>query len=106
MQIEPFVAFAGNTKIKCPKCGNRQMKEGYDPCLGKIPGVTKACCGHGNDQPYLHFENGWTMQFWKDNESLYFFHRVNEHNTEGFVFSKDGKSCVNVKGVVAKICGN
>jgi hypothetical protein len=26
--------------------------EGYDACLGFIPGVESACCGHGVEEPY------------------------------------------------------
>lgn len=30
-----------------------------DPCLGKLPGVKYACCGHGNKNlAYVVFENG------------------------------------------------
>lgn len=31
----------------CPSC-ERHCPEGPDPCLGLIPGVAHACCGHGN----------------------------------------------------------
>ncbi len=31
----------------CPKC-EQDCPEGPDPCLGLIPGVAHACCGHGN----------------------------------------------------------
>jgi len=34
-----------------------------DPCLGKLPGVINACCGHGNpDESYVIFENGITIR--------------------------------------------
>lgn len=33
-------------------------KEGYDACLGRLPGVVAACCGHGVDDGYILFENG------------------------------------------------
>jgi len=26
--------------------------EGHDACLGKLPGVGAACCGHGVDDAY------------------------------------------------------
>lgn len=29
-----------------------------DPCLGHLPGVRYACCGHGVDHGYIFFENG------------------------------------------------
>lgn len=31
----------------CKWCGKEPTKEGYDACLGKLEGVTAACCGHG-----------------------------------------------------------
>lgn len=31
----------------CPECGLTRTKEGYDACLGKLPGLMNACCGHG-----------------------------------------------------------
>ena len=46
----------------CKKCG--LIFEGSnigdpDPCLGDLPGVDNACCGHGvPDQAYIRFTNG------------------------------------------------
>lgn len=31
----------------CVHCHERPTEEGYDACLGNIPGATGACCGHG-----------------------------------------------------------
>jgi hypothetical protein len=31
----------------CPKCKMMKDKDGYDHCLGYLPGVAHACCGHG-----------------------------------------------------------
>lgn len=36
----------------CKRCGKYPTKEGYDACLGKIQGVSSACCGHGIESPY------------------------------------------------------
>lgn len=36
---------------------------GPDPCLGVLPGVLAACCGHGKKQGYIYFENGVTVYF-------------------------------------------
>jgi hypothetical protein len=30
------------------------MPEGPDICLGWIPGVSQACCGHGKRVPFVH----------------------------------------------------
>ena len=46
----------------CKKCG--KVFEGSnvgdpDPCLGNLPGVDNACCGHGvRGQSYIRFING------------------------------------------------
>jgi len=37
----------------CSRCGRRPTVEGYDGCLGRLPGVTGACCGHGIEEPYV-----------------------------------------------------
>jgi hypothetical protein len=39
---------------QCPKC-DRWNPDGPDICLGRIPGVTAACCGHGFQTPYVAF---------------------------------------------------
>jgi hypothetical protein len=31
----------------CKRCGCAPTPEGYDACLGKLEGVSSACCGHG-----------------------------------------------------------
>lgn len=36
----------------CKKCGRMPTPEGYDACLGYIPGVVAACCGHGVEEAY------------------------------------------------------
>jgi len=34
----------------CPRCGRLPTPEGYDACLGHVPGCTSACCGHGRHE--------------------------------------------------------
>lgn len=42
----------------CKKCG-RICNDGPDPCLGELPGVRNACCGHGHpEKSYIQFVNG------------------------------------------------
>jgi hypothetical protein len=31
------------------------------PCLGILPGVVGACCGHGLNQGFVTFKNGMTL---------------------------------------------
>jgi hypothetical protein len=46
----------------CVKCGKLPTKEGHDACLGNLPGVIDACCGHGVKEAYINFENGVTIR--------------------------------------------
>lgn len=39
----------------CKRCGQLPTKEGYDACLGYIPGAVWACCGHGVYPPYIKY---------------------------------------------------
>ena len=45
-------------KRPCPLCNKLRRADGCDPCLGRLPGVTYACCGHGKREGYIIFENG------------------------------------------------
>ena len=42
----------------CGPCGRERVLGQPDPCLGLLPGVAAACCGHGLDRGYVLFENG------------------------------------------------
>lgn len=51
------------TSKKCRLCKLNLPSEGPDPCLGMLPGVTFACCGHGKNGGYILFENGRLIRF-------------------------------------------
>lgn len=53
----------GNDIRPCPHCGKRPTKQGEDGCLGHLPGVVQACCGHGIEDGYITFENGIEIEF-------------------------------------------
>lgn len=43
----------------CGHCGQHNTKEGYDDCIGTLPDVSNACCGHGITlHAYVQFSNG------------------------------------------------
>ena len=46
-----------NHKIRpCRYCNKMATPEDYDACLGKLPFVTNACCGHGEiTETYVQF---------------------------------------------------
>jgi hypothetical protein len=42
----------------CVLCGLRAAPDGPDPCLGLLPEVRAACCGHGVDEAYVVVSHG------------------------------------------------
>lgn len=50
-----------NIRRPCPKCGYISEKE--DACLGHLPGVRNACCGHGLYKGSIEFDNGTIIEF-------------------------------------------
>lgn len=42
----------------CARCGRSPTKEGYDACMGHIPGAVSVCCGHGVSEPILIMSEG------------------------------------------------
>lgn len=40
----------------CKQCGRYATPEGYDACVGFVPGATSVCCGHGVSEPILVME--------------------------------------------------
>ena len=37
----------------CPKCNLACTAQGWDPCLGYIPGANSVCCGHGVEPAHI-----------------------------------------------------
>jgi hypothetical protein len=37
----------------CVQCGAVADPDGPDPCVGMLPDVVSACCGHGVEEPYV-----------------------------------------------------
>lgn len=52
-----FLSIVG--RKPCPKCGGDPNDfDGQDPCIAHLPGVRRACCGHGKKEGEIFFENG------------------------------------------------
>jgi len=52
----------------CSHCGLTPTPQGPDPCLGHLPGVRAACCGHGDpNQAYILFANGRRIEHFTPN---------------------------------------
>ena len=37
----------------CVRCGKMPYENGCDACIGRLEGVTSACCGHGVEHGYI-----------------------------------------------------
>lgn len=48
---------------RCPRCKMINKFDAPDYCLGYLPGVSNACCGHGENEGYISFTNGITVRF-------------------------------------------
>ncbi len=46
------VGFLSRNRVRCIRCGEPPTSEGHDACLGYIPGIKSACCGHGVEAAY------------------------------------------------------
>jgi len=47
-----------HTLKPCGNCGRGYTKEGHDGCIGTLPNVMNACCGHGNEiEAYVQFSS-------------------------------------------------
>ena len=52
-------SFVKDAERLCGVCRESRTPEGHDPCLGTLPGVRNACCGHGDDDDaYVVFQDG------------------------------------------------
>ena len=48
-----------HTEMPCGHCGKHDTKDGHDGCLGTLPGLMNACCGHGEfEETYVQFLDG------------------------------------------------
>jgi hypothetical protein len=57
--------YEDGTKVKddidraCGHCGQENTSEGHDACLGTLPNVMNACCGHGSiNDAYIQYYDG------------------------------------------------
>lgn len=50
-------------RIVCRHCQMERTPEGHDPCLGTLPGVQYACCGHGTRGGYVWFTTNVGIYF-------------------------------------------
>lgn len=93
----PEAVFSDNGELlnqprSCKKCGRNSVEKEYDACLGKIPGVKAACCGHGYDDGYILWNDGvccrWDKNgiplrsidfYWEDPKSSIISYFIHHH---------------------------
>ncbi len=47
----------------CGHCNMKNTPEGHDGCIGYLPGVMNACCGHGESKAaFIQFTDGSIVQ--------------------------------------------
>ncbi len=57
----------GCVERECLQCHKMPTAEGYDACLGYLPGVNDACCGHGVHLGYIRWDGAKRMTcYFKD----------------------------------------
>lgn len=58
----PLPGYGGELR-PCTECGSEHEMHESDPCLGDLPGVDNACCGHGDpDHAYVRFTTGVVLE--------------------------------------------
>jgi len=70
-----------NNPLVCSQCGKPRNFIKPDACWGKLPGVKYACCGHGEREGYITFENDITIRFENlkiDSEEDYLVPKIEE----------------------------
>jgi hypothetical protein len=56
--MKPIPGYGGELR-PCKKCNSVHGFHESDKCLGNLPGVDNACCGHGvRKESYIRFTNG------------------------------------------------
>lgn len=45
----------------CTKCGHMKTEEDHDYCIRNLGSVVFACCGHGEREGYIKFDDGTTI---------------------------------------------
>jgi hypothetical protein len=68
----------------CGHCGQANTPEGHDACLGTLPGIMNACCGHGDLRvTYVQFLDGHAVNGVDAMTVLDILKKSREENTYG-----------------------
>lgn len=108
-----------DAKRPCPVCGEGPTPEGYDPCVGYLPGARFVCCGHVDTEwRYVSTITGRRFgglpafqrhQQWLATPEARMAMHVDElglADTFGWTERGFGRSCCNTHGVMRFECGH
>lgn len=77
----------------CNHCGLATTDEGHDGCLGTLPGVMNACCGHGIVRDaYIQFPD--SRETIRGNEAIEFIKQLKDSNDSIHGKTQDNKILV------------
>lgn len=63
MNLRHSQGICSDATFPCAQCGATEpTAEGHDPCIANLPGVANACCGHGQGEGYVMFEDGRVLR--------------------------------------------
>ena len=58
LYVDTMTPTVGNER-SCGHCGKNNTNEGHDGCVGILPAVMNACCGHGESgEAYIQYLDG------------------------------------------------
>ena len=63
MKSESLDGLVEPNRRMCHACLTWRQIEKFDSCWGELPGVDSACCGHGETDGYIKFENGIIVRY-------------------------------------------
>lgn len=71
-QLDKWFPFCG----PCGFCGKHNATDGHDGCLGTLPDVMNACCGHGEpEHAFVQFNDGVCV---RGQAAIVFFNNLGE----------------------------
>lgn len=72
------IEYSQFSRRSCGHCSKDPTPEGHDACLGPLPDVMNACCGHGRvEEAYVQFWGGARLA----GQAALDFAKENRHDT-------------------------
>ena len=82
-------------KTICQQCHRQRKNKGDpDPCLGMLPGVVSACCGHAVGPGYIIFESMVGVSFPTTALALFLPTQEQEEQMKAGILGEEGEMAV------------